>query len=69
MRFGSYRVFTFPAGANNPTILAASRQQGVGVSEFSVDFQTMGRCKSNFSTVQNPRTNSRTLSYGILQLT
>lgn len=29
MRFGSYRVFTFQLGSNNPTTLAASRQQGL----------------------------------------
>jgi hypothetical protein len=65
MRFGSYRVSTFQLGSNNPTPLAASRQQGVVClkipGQFERSNQTFARSKL--------RTNLRASSYGISQLT
>jgi TM2 domain-containing membrane protein YozV len=67
VRFGGYRVFTFPAGSNNPTILAASRQQGLVCLNFLWISKAAGSVNQTFPP-SKLRTNSRTWSYGILQV-
>ena len=48
MRFGSYRVFTFPVGPTTQVTMAASRQQGV----VCLKSQSYWRVQINFSTVK-----------------
>ena len=65
MRFGSYRVFTFQLGSNNPAHIGRLTAAGGGVSQIPWQFessnQTFDRSKL--------RTNLRASSYGISQLT